>query len=139
MLQIGLLDEDAFSVLPQVHTLEVITLGGWSGIFSILTVDLDIIEGSACDPGSEVDTHLLKIILIIQLHMVNLGGVLAEHEKRLLSGPQVLGITPLCIQVIRAIILALHMNEKDGLGLEGEGRDVAIIYSLVLAEIEDLL
>lgn len=86
-----------------------------------------------------MDAHLLKIILVVQLDMVDLGGVLAEHEERLLSGSQVLSVTPLCIQVISAIILALHVDEEDGLRLEAKGRDVAIIHARILAQVEDLL
>ncbi len=85
-----------------------------------------------------MDAHFLEV-LIIQLDVVNLRSVLAEHEERLISRSQVLGITPLGIEVVGAIILALDVHEEDGFRLKSKGRDIAIINTRVVAKIKDLL
>jgi hypothetical protein len=86
-----------------------------------------------------VDPHFLEIVFVLQLHVVDLPGLLPEHENYLLPGNQVLRIAPLHVKVIGAVVLALDVDEQNAILLKREGRNVAIVNASVLASVEYLL
>jgi hypothetical protein len=85
-----------------------------------------------------VEPHFFKLFFF-ELDVVNLVVVLAEHENLLFAGKQVLGVRPLHIEIVGAVVLALDVHEEDGVVLEGEGGNEAVVIAAVLAPVENLL
>lgn len=71
-----------------------------------------------------MDPYFFKIILAVQLNVVDLRGVLSEHEDHFFSRNEVLSVAPLRVEVVGAVILALQVHEENGVGLHREGRQI---------------
>jgi hypothetical protein len=82
-----------------------------------------------------VNPDLFEVILVVELYVVDLRGILSKHEDDLFSGVQVLGVAPLGVHVVGAVVLALDVHEKDGVRLYREGGDEAVVDSGVLAPV----
>jgi hypothetical protein len=96
-LQARFLEEDSFTILPEVDALEVIGSRSGCNVLTVLSVDFDVVEGFSRHSGSQVDSHLLEVFLVLKFNVVDLGCILAEHEDYIFSREQMLSITPLCI------------------------------------------
>ncbi len=68
--------------------------------------------------------------------MIDLGSILTKHKNNLLSRSQMLCVTPLRIQIIGTVVLALDIYKKNGVGRERGLRNIAWVKTSIPTKIQ---